>query len=84
VSFRVNFITQQLKHADSHVVSKIVGHKNISTTLNVMNKEKMRKILDKGYSGKKVSSFFDKNGKGVSMAIPSERGFRWPPPRSLY
>ena len=52
-SFRVGFVTRHLKHADSHVVSKIVGHKNIATTLKynryVMDEDKVREILDKGY-----------------------------------
>ena len=31
-SFRVGFVTRHLKHADSHLVAKFVGHKNIATT----------------------------------------------------
>ena len=32
-SFRVGFITRHLKTTDSHKMAKIVGHKNVSTTL---------------------------------------------------
>jgi integrase len=52
-SFRVGFVTRHLKHADSHLVSKFVGHKNIATTLKynryVVDENKVREILDKGY-----------------------------------
>ena len=32
-SFKVGFVTRHLKHADSHLVTQFVGHKNIATTL---------------------------------------------------
>ena len=52
-SFRVGFVTRHLKHADSHLMAKFVGHKNIATTLKynryVVDENKEREILDKGY-----------------------------------
>lgn len=52
-SFRVAFVTRHLKHADSHLVANIVGHKNIGTTLKynryVVDQEKQREILDKAH-----------------------------------
>jgi integrase len=52
-SFRVGFVTRHMKHANSHVVSRVVGHKHISTTLkytrHVIDEEKDREILNRGY-----------------------------------
>lgn len=52
-SFRVGFVTRQLKHADSHSVAKLIGHKNIGTTIKynryVVEEKRDREILDKGY-----------------------------------
>ena len=52
-SFRVGFVTRQLKHADTHSVAKLIGHKNIGTTVKynryVIDEKKDREILDKGY-----------------------------------
>ena len=52
-SFRVGFITRHLKHAESHVVSKLVGHKDLGTTLKYnrypIDEEKEREVLDRGY-----------------------------------
>ena len=52
-SFRVGFVTRHLKHADTHSVAKLIGHKNIGTTVKynryVVDEKKDREILDKGY-----------------------------------
>lgn len=53
-SFRVGFLTRHLKHTDSHLVSQLVGHKHIATTLKynryVVDEKKQREILNKGYT----------------------------------
>ncbi|MGH9058524.1 MAG: tyrosine-type recombinase/integrase, partial [Acidimicrobiales bacterium] len=52
-SFRVGFVTRHLKHADSDLVAKFVGHKTTATTLKynryVVDEKREREILDKGY-----------------------------------
>lgn len=52
-SFRVGFVTRHLKHTDSHVVARVIGHKHIATTLKynryIVDKDKDREILDRGY-----------------------------------
>lgn len=52
-SFRVGFVTRHLKHADSHLVAQLVGHKSVATTLKynryVIDQERSREILDVAY-----------------------------------
>jgi len=68
-SFRVGFVTRHLKHADSHLVAKFVGHKNIATTLKynryVVDEKKKREILDKGYEDQKSLPGFAKNYESI-------------------
>ena len=58
-SFRVGFVTRHLKHAQIHEVSKVIGHKNIGTTLKynryVVDEERDRKTLDRGYQDQQKS-----------------------------
>ena len=53
VSFRVGFVTRHLKHTDSYLVARVIGHKHIATTLRynryVVDEEKDREILSRGY-----------------------------------
>jgi integrase/recombinase XerD len=52
-SFRVGFVTRHLKHADSHVVANLIGHRAIASTLRynryVVDEEKEREVLDREY-----------------------------------
>lgn len=59
-SFRVGFITRHLKHAESHEVAQIVGHKNLNTTMKynryALNQEQVRNMLDKAYTEPALNS----------------------------
>lgn len=52
-SFRVLFVTRHLKHAESHRLSAVIGHKKIANTLKynryALDKKETREILDKRY-----------------------------------
>ncbi len=57
-SFRVGFISRLLRHTESHNVARMVGHKNIATTLRynryTIDKDRDREILDRGYGAEQT------------------------------
>jgi site-specific recombinase XerD len=78
-SFRAGFITNLLRSTSVQNTAKIVGHKNILTTMAYnrysINKEETRNILDITFSeAKKDKNFFQKQIKAIELnanGIPS-------------
>ncbi|KAL6766029.1 hypothetical protein ACKKBG_M90135 (mitochondrion) [Auxenochlorella protothecoides x Auxenochlorella symbiontica] len=56
-SFRVNFVTSLLKHAPLQIVSNLIGHTNISTTVKYdryyPNKDETLNLLEKAFTTRK-------------------------------